>query len=137
VLMSYLLTGTFPFPTEADAIAGHIVLPGPKQPWKRLGSCLHLEPNPQLRADIREVRGHEWLKVLSIACSPLLWSLFSLLSLYGDIFCSMKPRAWNEYPHTLTISLFIALYVDRNGARPRQSPTPPSLLGAVCTLNHL
>lgn len=64
--MSYLLTGTSPFPTEADAIAGHIVLP--KQPWKRLSySCLHLmsrclEPNPQLRADIREVRGHEWLK---------------------------------------------------------------------------
>jgi len=66
VLMSYLLTGLSPFPTEADAISGHIVLP--KLALRRLGrSCLHLmrrclEPNPHLRADIREVRGHEWLK---------------------------------------------------------------------------
>lgn len=66
VLMSYLLVGVSPFPTEADAIAGYIVLP--ERAWKGLGrSCLHLmsrclEPNPQLRADIHEVRGHEWLK---------------------------------------------------------------------------
>ncbi|OAX42524.1 kinase-like protein [Rhizopogon vinicolor AM-OR11-026] len=66
VLMSYLLTGMSPFPTEADAIAGHIVLSA--LPWKRLGrSCLHLmnrclEPNPHLRANIREVRRHEWLR---------------------------------------------------------------------------
>lgn len=66
VLMSYLLTGVSPFPTEADAIAGQIVLP--QLPWKILSrSCLHLmsrclEPNPHLRADIREVRGHDWLK---------------------------------------------------------------------------
>ncbi|KAG2111205.1 kinase-like domain-containing protein [Suillus discolor] len=66
VLMSYLLTGMSPFPTEADAIAGHIVLS--ELPGKGLGdSCLHLmgrclEPNPQLRAKINEVRGHQWLK---------------------------------------------------------------------------
>lgn len=66
VLMSYLLTGMSPFPTEADAIAGHIVLS--ELPGRRLGgSCLHLmsrclEPNPQLRAKINEVREHQWLK---------------------------------------------------------------------------
>lgn len=66
VLMSYLLTGMSPFPTEADAIAGHIVLS--ELPGKGLGgSCLHLmsrclEPNPQLRAKINEVREHQWLK---------------------------------------------------------------------------
>ncbi|KIK97110.1 hypothetical protein PAXRUDRAFT_825281 [Paxillus rubicundulus Ve08.2h10] len=66
VLMSYLLTGISPFPTERDAIEGRIVLS--ELPGKSLGhSCLHLmsrclEPDPSLRADIKEVRGHRWLK---------------------------------------------------------------------------
>ncbi|KIJ18871.1 hypothetical protein PAXINDRAFT_26938, partial [Paxillus involutus ATCC 200175] len=66
VLMSYLLTGISPFPTEHDAIEGRIVLS--ELPGKSLShSCLHLmsrclEPDPSLRADIKEVRGHRWLK---------------------------------------------------------------------------
>ncbi|KAF8844722.1 kinase-like protein [Paxillus ammoniavirescens] len=66
VLMSYLLTGISPFPTEHDAIEGRIVLS--ELPGKSLShSCLHLmsrclEPDPSLRADIQEVRGHLWLK---------------------------------------------------------------------------
>lgn len=66
VLMSYLLTGMSPFPTERDAIEGRIILS--ELPGKKLSnSCLHLmtrclEPEPSLRADIQEVRNHPWLK---------------------------------------------------------------------------
>ncbi|KAG9316477.1 kinase-like domain-containing protein [Chiua virens] len=66
VLMSYLLTGMSPFPTERDAIEGHIILS--ELPGRKLSlSCLHLmsrclEPEPSLRADIEEVRGHPWLR---------------------------------------------------------------------------
>ncbi|KAF9227490.1 kinase-like protein, partial [Gyrodon lividus] len=66
VLMSYLLTGISPFPTEQDAIDGRIVLS--ELPGKRLSnSCLDLmgrclEPDPSLRADIEEVRSHRWLR---------------------------------------------------------------------------
>ncbi|KAH7888824.1 kinase-like domain-containing protein [Phlebopus sp. FC_14] len=66
VLMSYLLTGMSPFPTEKDAIEGRIVLA--ELPGKKLSnSCLHLmsrclEPEPSLRADIDEVRSHRWLE---------------------------------------------------------------------------
>lgn len=66
VLMSYLLTGMSPFPTERDAIEGHIILS--EVPGRNLSnSCLHLmsrclEPEPTLRADIQEVRSHPWLR---------------------------------------------------------------------------
>ncbi|KAI9572053.1 kinase-like domain-containing protein [Boletus coccyginus] len=66
VLMSYLLTGMSPFPTERDAIEGHIILS--EVPGRNLSnSCLHLmsrclEPEPTLRADIEEVRSHPWLR---------------------------------------------------------------------------
>ncbi|KAH0827618.1 kinase-like domain-containing protein [Lanmaoa asiatica] len=66
VLMSYLLTGMSPFPTERDAIEGHIMLS--ELPGRKLSnSCLHLisrclEPEPSLRADIEEVRNHPWLR---------------------------------------------------------------------------
>ncbi|KAI0066086.1 Pkinase-domain-containing protein [Artomyces pyxidatus] len=65
VLMSYLLTGSSPFPTERDALAGRIVLnegasslvsPDAEDLMLR---CL--EPNPAVRADIAEVRSHVWL----------------------------------------------------------------------------
>ncbi|EPT04911.1 hypothetical protein FOMPIDRAFT_1027614 [Fomitopsis schrenkii] len=65
VLLSYLLTGHSPFPTEQDAIDGRITL-------RELGSprisraaislmqrCL--ERDPERRADVVEVRGHRWL----------------------------------------------------------------------------
>ncbi|KZT72199.1 Pkinase-domain-containing protein [Daedalea quercina L-15889] len=65
VLLSYLLTGHSPFPTEQDAIDGRITV-------RELGStrisraaislmqrCL--ERDPDRRADIVEVRGHRWL----------------------------------------------------------------------------
>ncbi|EGO25860.1 hypothetical protein SERLADRAFT_466583 [Serpula lacrymans var. lacrymans S7.9] len=66
VLMSYLLTGMSPFPTERDAIEGRIVLA--EEPGSQLShDCLHLmsrclEPDPEKRADIKEVRGHRWLR---------------------------------------------------------------------------
>ncbi|KAH7914123.1 kinase-like domain-containing protein [Hygrophoropsis aurantiaca] len=66
VLMSYLLTGMSPFPTEKDAIEGRVVLS--EVPGKELSrTCLHLlsrclEPDPTLRADIKEVRNHPWLQ---------------------------------------------------------------------------
>ncbi|KAH9839388.1 kinase-like protein [Rhodofomes roseus] len=65
VLLSYLLTGHSPFPTELDAIEGRITL-------RELGSARLsraaisliqrcLERDPDRRADIVEVRGHRWL----------------------------------------------------------------------------
>ncbi|KAF9244878.1 kinase-like domain-containing protein [Melanogaster broomeanus] len=65
VLMSYLLTGVSPFPTEEDAIEGCIMLSN--LPNKRISTpCLHLmsrclEPDPSRRANIEEVRRHPWL----------------------------------------------------------------------------
>ncbi|KAH7923736.1 kinase-like protein [Leucogyrophana mollusca] len=66
ILMSYLLTGMSPFPMEKDAIEGRVVLS--EVPGKNLShACLHLmsrclEPDPTLRADIKEVRDHCWLQ---------------------------------------------------------------------------
>ena len=65
VLLSYLLTGTSPFPTEGDAIKGRIQLKAGAE--KRLsGGVLGLmriclEPDPDRRATIEEVRNHRWL----------------------------------------------------------------------------
>ncbi|THH21331.1 hypothetical protein EW146_g192 [Bondarzewia mesenterica] len=66
VLLSYLLTGASPFPTERDAIKGRVVLS------ECVGDCVSiparalmlrcLDPDPQCRADIEEVRGHLWLR---------------------------------------------------------------------------
>jgi hypothetical protein len=55
-----------PFPTEMDAIEGRIILA--EIPGARLSrACLNLmrrclEPDPEMRADIKEVRAHRWLK---------------------------------------------------------------------------
>jgi serine/threonine protein kinase len=65
VLLSYLLTGASPFPTEKDAIRGRIRLaeiPG----MQITPLALHLlrrclEANPRKRATIAEVRSHPWL----------------------------------------------------------------------------
>lgn len=66
VLLSYLLTGNSPFPTEQDAIDGRIVIKeSVRGKLSRgavglMGRCLDREP--ERRADVMEVRGHKWLK---------------------------------------------------------------------------
>lgn len=65
VLLSYLLTGSSPFPTESDAIEGRVRLKPAIE--RKLGSSvlelmrICLEPEPDRRATIEEVRGHSWL----------------------------------------------------------------------------
>ncbi len=65
VLLSYLLTGASPFPTERDAIAGRVVLAShasayvPASVEQLMLRCL--DPDPERRADIHEVRAHRWL----------------------------------------------------------------------------
>lgn len=65
VLLSYLLTGTSPFPTIKDAINGRIVLadiPGARLSRAAMGLMRRcLDPNPRTRATIDEVKGHRWL----------------------------------------------------------------------------
>ena len=66
VLLSYLLTGASPFPTEQDAVKGRVVLS------EAAGACVSmaaralmlrcLNPDPEARADIKEVRDHVWLR---------------------------------------------------------------------------
>ncbi|ETW80589.1 hypothetical protein HETIRDRAFT_246629, partial [Heterobasidion irregulare TC 32-1] len=66
VLLSYLLTGASPFPTEQDAVKGCVVLS------EAAGACVSmaaralmlrcLNPDPEARADIKEVRDHVWLR---------------------------------------------------------------------------
>ncbi|OCH95083.1 kinase-like protein [Obba rivulosa] len=69
VLLSYLLTGHSPFPTEQDAKDGRIILREPARTGSGrlsraaitlMGRCLEKEPDR--RADIHEVRGHRWLQ---------------------------------------------------------------------------
>ncbi|KAI8972200.1 kinase-like protein [Trametes punicea] len=65
VLLSYLLTGHSPFPTEQDAKEGRVVIREPKgarlsqSAIELMARCL--ERDPSLRADIHEVRNHPWL----------------------------------------------------------------------------
>lgn len=65
VLLSYLLTGSSPFPTESDAIEGRVRLKatvGRKLSPSVLGLMkICLEPEPDGRATIEEVRNHGWL----------------------------------------------------------------------------
>jgi serine/threonine protein kinase len=67
ILLSFLLTGASPFLSKNDAIDGRIVLSGAGPQVMRLsGPAVHLmrrclEPDPRMRADIREVRAHVWL----------------------------------------------------------------------------
>jgi PAS domain-containing serine/threonine kinase len=65
ILLSYLLTGTPPFPTAREATEGRIMLadiPG-RQLTRASMSLMRrcLNPDPKRRADIREVRAHRWL----------------------------------------------------------------------------
>jgi serine/threonine protein kinase len=65
VLLSYLLTGASPFPTERDAIAGRVILASHASGYVSQSAeelmlrCL--DPDPERRADIDEVRAHRWL----------------------------------------------------------------------------
>ncbi|GLB37108.1 putative protein kinase superfamily protein [Lyophyllum shimeji] len=65
VLLSYLLTGTSPFPTVKDAINGRIVLadiPGARMSRSAMSLMRRcLDPNPRTRATIAEVKAHRWL----------------------------------------------------------------------------
>ncbi|KAJ8696204.1 hypothetical protein PTI98_006090 [Pleurotus ostreatus] len=66
VLLSYLLTGSSPFPLRQDAIDGNIVLCGsarqsiPPDAMDLLKRCLL--PDPTQRITIAEVKEHAWLK---------------------------------------------------------------------------
>jgi serine/threonine protein kinase len=67
VLLSFLLTGSSPFPTVKDAIAGRIVLTDCPvhlscASLDLMSMCL--DPNPKTRATIAEVRAHRWLNPL-------------------------------------------------------------------------
>ncbi|KAH9061355.1 kinase-like domain-containing protein [Lactarius vividus] len=65
VLLSYLLTGASPFPTERDAIAGRVILASHASAYvsesaeRLMLRCL--DPDPERRANIHEVRTHQWL----------------------------------------------------------------------------
>jgi serine/threonine protein kinase len=65
VLLSYLLTGTSPFPTERDAVAGRVMLASHAGAYVSISAlqlmlrCL--DPDPERRADIHDVRAHPWL----------------------------------------------------------------------------
>jgi len=66
VLLSYLLAGVSPFPHARDAADGHIFL-SPKvvgriseDAMDLLRRCL--DPNPEMRATISQVKGHPWLQ---------------------------------------------------------------------------
>ena len=66
VLLSYLLTGHSPFPSEQDAKEGRVVIREPKSgrlnrsAISLMARCL--EKDPEFRADIHEVRNHPWLR---------------------------------------------------------------------------
>jgi len=66
VLLSYLLTGSSPFPTVKDAVKGRIILPDvsgfqlSKTAMSLMRRCL--DPDPRTRATIAEVRAHCWLR---------------------------------------------------------------------------
>ena len=67
VLLSYLLTGHSPFPAEADAVEGRIVVreraAGPRISGDALNLMARcLERDPACRADVEEVRAHPWLR---------------------------------------------------------------------------
>lgn len=66
VLLSYLLTGTSPFPTDADKMAGSIRY-DPAMARQLSGECMHLmkrclQVDPEMRATITEVKNHPWLR---------------------------------------------------------------------------
>ncbi|KAF9268856.1 Pkinase-domain-containing protein [Marasmius fiardii PR-910] len=64
VLLSFLLTGSSPFPTVKDAIAGRIGLTDWRNIVSRPAMSLMrhcLDPDPKTRATIAEIKAHPWL----------------------------------------------------------------------------
>ena len=66
VLLSYLLTGHSPFPTEKDALEGRLIIRERTGTSKISRAALDLmarclEKEPDRRATIEEVKGHRWL----------------------------------------------------------------------------
>ncbi|KAJ8076434.1 hypothetical protein PM082_000857 [Marasmius tenuissimus] len=64
VLLSFLLTGSSPFPTVKDAVAGRIILTDWRKYVSRSAMSLMrhcLDPNPKTRATIAEIKAHPWL----------------------------------------------------------------------------
>ena len=65
ILVSSSLTGASPFSTDHDAIAGrtslgvHACVHVPESAEQLMLRCL--DPNPERRANIHEVRAHPWL----------------------------------------------------------------------------
>lgn len=66
ILLSYLLAGVSPFPTARDAVDGRIFLSEkvvgkiPDRAMDLMRRCL--DPNPDSRADISEIKAHPWLQ---------------------------------------------------------------------------
>ena len=68
VLLSYLLAGISPFPTARDAVDGHIFI-SEKVVGKISDPAMDLmkrclDPNPNTRATISEIKAHHWLNAL-------------------------------------------------------------------------
>jgi serine/threonine protein kinase len=67
VLLSFLLTGEHPFPRDKDVpVTEEHIMQDDRTPRAVSPSCLNLirrclEPDPEKRADVREVRSHPWL----------------------------------------------------------------------------
>lgn len=65
VLLSFLITGSSPFPTEEDKRVARIVITEANR-GRMSDDCFHLlqrclEIDPEMRADIAEVKAHPWL----------------------------------------------------------------------------
>ncbi|KAF5348688.1 hypothetical protein D9758_006846 [Tetrapyrgos nigripes] len=63
VLLSYLLTGTSPFPTVKHAVTGRIVLPDNQCVSDAAMDLMHacLDPDPEKRITVSQVKRHHWL----------------------------------------------------------------------------
>lgn len=65
VLLSYLLTGTSPFPSPRDAVYGRVTISDPpdaklsEEAVDLMRRCL--DPNPETRLTIQQVKIHPWL----------------------------------------------------------------------------
>lgn len=74
VLLSYLLTGHSPFPTEQDAIDGRIIIRDDMERRLSIGAIavmkMCLEPNPERRARIQEVKQDGWVRGRELADGP-------------------------------------------------------------------
>ncbi|KAF9071714.1 kinase-like domain-containing protein [Rhodocollybia butyracea] len=68
VLLSYLLTGTSPFPTVKEAVEGRIVFSDYVRLSPQALNLMHacLDPDPRTRMTIQEVKNHPWLNPICL-----------------------------------------------------------------------